>query len=194
MSATQNVPMSIEVGDRNELPVAAARRLFEGSCAFADVAGRATDVQGGAGAKFLGHVAAEADNRNGGAGAIRVVLRGGRYRAQVTLTGVALTDIGAQVFASANDTYALTSNGGVNSLVGRVVRYVGADTAIVEFVPVNDKVTTIVQQVHIANALAAYVTPDLDTEAELIVAINAHGAKINAILAALEAAGVLAAA
>lgn len=192
--ALRNNPLELEIGDRNEAPAAAGRQFFQGSMAFADVAGRATDVQGDAGAQFLGHVAAYCDNRTGGAGAKRVLLMGGRYRAQVALTGVALTDIGKQVFASDNNTYALTSNGGANSLVGRVVRYVQADTAVVEFTPVSDTVAVVVQQAHIADALHSYGAGDLDIEAELITAINAHGAKINAVLAALEAAGVLASA
>jgi len=45
---------------------------------------------------------------------------------------------------------------------------------------------------HIDDVEAAYETPELDTEAELIVAINANGAAINAILAALENAGIVA--
>lgn len=45
---------------------------------------------------------------------------------------------------------------------------------------------------HIVDANAAYVTPGLDTEAELIVAINALGTKVNAILVALETFGITA--
>jgi hypothetical protein len=191
MPATRNEPLELEIGDRNECPAAAGEDLYEGSMAFADVAGRATSTLG---AKFLGHLAVECNNVAGGAGAINALLRAGRYRAQVTVPGVALTDIGAQVFASDNNTLALTSNGGVNTLVGRVVRYVTANTAIVEFHAANDAVTTVVQQAHIVDALHSYGAGDLDTEAELITAINAHGAKINALLAALEAAGVLASA
>lgn len=48
------------------------------------------------------------------------------------------------------------------------------------------------QAAHIADAKADYATPDLDTEAEVIVAINATNTKLNAILAALEGAGILA--
>ncbi|OGP75469.1 MAG: hypothetical protein A2Y80_01250 [Deltaproteobacteria bacterium RBG_13_58_19] len=187
MAATRNNPLELEIGDRNEAPVAASKQLFEGSMAFADVAGRATDVLG---AQFLGHVAVMADNRTGGAGAINVVLRGGRYRAQVPLTGVALTDIGKQVFASDNETYTLDDGEGDNALVGRVIRYVAADKAIVEFTPVNYTVATVVQQDHIANAKVDYTTGNLDLEAEIITAFNTTNGKINAILAALEAAGV----
>ncbi len=43
---------------------------------------------------------------------------------------------------------------------------------------------------HCEDAEANYVSPELDTEAEIIVAINATNAKINAILASLEAFGI----
>lgn len=185
MAATGNAILELEIGDRNEAPVAADKRLYRGSMAFADADGRATNVLG---AKFLGHVAAEANNTAGGAGAINVLLHAGRYRAQVAITGVALTDRGKQVYASDNNTYTLTA--GSNTLVGRVVRYVGANTALVEFFPDAGILAMVVEQAHIANAKVDYTTGDLDAEAEIIAALNATNTKINSILANLEGAGV----
>ncbi|MFH0894764.1 MAG: hypothetical protein V2A54_10035 [Bacteroidota bacterium] len=49
------------------------------------------------------------------------------------------------------------------------------------------------QASHIANAVVNYTTGDLDSEAELITAINAANTKINSILTALEGVGILAA-
>ncbi len=188
MAATGNTPLELEIGDRNECPVAAGQQLFRGAMVFADAAGRATSVLG---AKFLGHAAAEADNRTGGAGAINVLLHGGCYRAQVAVPSVALTDIGKEVFASDDNTLSLSSSGGANTLVGRVIRYVDTNLAIVEFSPVVDvTVTTVAQQAHIADAKVNYTTGDLDTEAKLITAFNTTNAKINAILASDEAAGI----
>jgi hypothetical protein len=46
-------------------------------------------------------------------------------------------------------------------------------------------------QSHIADAKADYTTGDLDSEAEVIAAVNATNAKINSILAALETSGQL---
>lgn len=48
------------------------------------------------------------------------------------------------------------------------------------------------QASHIADQKTDYTTGDLDTEAEQIAAFNATNTAINAILAALEGAGVLA--
>lgn len=50
------------------------------------------------------------------------------------------------------------------------------------------------QQALIADAIVSYATLDLDTEAEIIVAINATNTKLNAILDILEAHGLMAAA
>lgn len=191
MTASRNNPLELEIGDRNECPVAAGQRLFQGACVFKDAAGRATAVVG----PFLGHAAAEADNRNGGAGAINVLLHSGPYRAQVTISSVALTDIGKEVFASADDTYALTANGGANALVGFVKRYVTTNTAVVEFIPVHGDLITVVEQAHIADTKANYAAADVQTDgtadgAKIATALNTLAQKINAILASNEAAGV----
>ena len=44
----------------------------------------------------------------------------------------------------------------------------------------------------ITNAKVDYTTEDLDTEAEIIAAFNTTNGKINSILAALRAAGIIA--
>ena len=48
------------------------------------------------------------------------------------------------------------------------------------------------QQAHIADASVAYTTGDLDSEAEIIAAVNATNTKINSILTALEGFGAVA--
>ena len=48
------------------------------------------------------------------------------------------------------------------------------------------------QASHIADAGVAYTSGDLDTAAEIAVALNATNTKINSILAALEGVGILA--
>jgi hypothetical protein len=127
MAATKNAPLEIESGDRNVIPVASGKQLFQGAMAWLDGSGYATPTPG---AVFLGHVVAEADNRTGGNGAISVWTRAGIYKAEVTLTGVAITDVGEEVFASDDNTLSLTTGG---HQVGKVVRYVKANTAVVEF-------------------------------------------------------------
>jgi len=127
MAATMNVPFEWETGDRNEIPVATTKRLFEGAMAFLDASGYATPTPGSV---FLGHVTAEADNRTGLDAAIPAYLRYGRYRGEVALTGVALTDVGSPVYATDDNTLSLVGT----YAVGKVVRYVSANVAIVEFI------------------------------------------------------------
>lgn len=126
MAASKNVPVVLETGDRNVIPVAATKRLFQGAMAWLDASGYATPTPG---ETFLGHVTAEADNRTGLDGALSVSLHYGRYRLQVALTGVALTDVGAPVYATDDNTCALVGT----YQVGKVVRYVSANLAVVEF-------------------------------------------------------------
>jgi len=57
--------------------------------------------------------------------------RVGVWRQEFALSGVAVTDIGAAVYASDDGTLTLTA--GTNSPVGKVVRYVSANLAEVEF-------------------------------------------------------------
>lgn len=49
----------------------------------------------------------------------------------LTITGVAVTDVGSDVYASDGNTYTLTV--GSNSFVGKVVRYVSSNLAMVQF-------------------------------------------------------------
>ena len=126
MAASKNAILVQETGDRNVIPVAATEQLFQGAMAFLDASGYASATPGEV---FLGHVVAEADNSAGLDGAISATVRQGVYKAQVTLTGVALTDVGGPVYATDDNTYALVGT----YQVGKVIRYVAANTAVVEF-------------------------------------------------------------
>jgi hypothetical protein len=127
MAATKNAPLEIEIGDRNVTPVAAGKHIFQGAMVWLDASGYATPTPG---AVFVGHAIAEANNSSGANGAISVWTRAGIYKAEVTLASVALTDMGEEVFASDDVTLSLTTGG---HQVGKVFRYVKANTAVVEF-------------------------------------------------------------
>lgn len=188
MALTKNTPIKEVLGDYIDLPLYRGIHAYEGAMLFLRADGYVTNAAGGL--KFLGHCDAEADNTNGNDGDLAVRIRRGNYRLQVTLTGVALTDVGLPVYASDDGT--LTTTATSNSLVGRIVRYVAANTCIVEFHGIGEGTVTVTQQAHIADAKTNYTTGDLDTEAEIIAAFNTTNGKINAILSALESAGVLA--
>lgn len=116
-----------EVGEYDELPVKASAVIYRGS-AVGLTSGYARPLN--AGDIFMGHAFA-AITGGSSDGDVKVKVRRGRYRLQVTLSSVAVTDVGKPVYMSADDTYTLTATS--NSRVGKVVRYVAANTCIVEF-------------------------------------------------------------
>lgn len=131
MAASANVPLTVESGmsgHLNTLSVYESVRPYEGA-----MAGMASGYVRPlvAGDQFAGHFYAEKDNTTGASGAVSVQLRQGRYRAQVAITSVAITDVGKPVYASADNGYSLTPT--AYSRVGHVVRYVTTNTCIVEF-------------------------------------------------------------
>ena len=84
-----------------------------------------------AGDKFRGFAYGQADNSASAvAGAIRVDVIPKGFR-RVTLSGIAITDVGKPVYMSDDATFTLT--GTSNSFVGYVHRYVDTDTCVIEF-------------------------------------------------------------
>lgn len=123
-----NTPLRHEVGNFNELPVAASTKIYQGA-----MVGLTSGYARGlvAGDTFVGHANAIADNSSGNAGDIKVQVLSGSYLLQVTLASVAVTSVGANVYASDNGTLTLSET---TSLVGKVARYVTTNTAVVRFV------------------------------------------------------------
>jgi len=131
MALSKNTPLKEVLGDFVDLPLAAGKKAYEGAMLFLQADGYVTNAAGGL--PFLGHADALADNTNGGNGDVSARIRWGRYRAQVTLSGVTIANVGDTVYASDDGTLTLDDGGGANSKVGKVVRYVGTDTCVVEF-------------------------------------------------------------
>lgn len=119
---------SFEIPDRNDLPVIATDIIYEGAAVGDNGSGYARPLQ--AGDPFRGFALGKADNSVGAAGDINVHLIT-RGRVQLTVSGVAITDVGKAVYASDDNAFTLTSS--TNTYIGRVVRYVGSNTCIVEF-------------------------------------------------------------
>ena len=128
MALTQDTPGAYELGDFNDLPVKASTTIYEGA-AVGETAGYMRGLV--AGDVFVGFASGKADNSavaTDGAINVRVWNKG---RKLITLTGVAVTDIGAKVYADADDSFTLASSGA--SVVGHVIRYVAANTCVIEF-------------------------------------------------------------
>ena len=128
MALTANTPLTFIRGEQSEYPQAAAV-VYEGAILGDNGSGYARCLV--AGDPFVGHSMEYYDNSAGSAGDNKIKRMRGRYRLEVTLTGVAITDVGKAVYASADDTLTLTA--GANSRVGVVERYVTTNTAIVDF-------------------------------------------------------------
>lgn len=137
MVATADILTKQEIGDFNDLPVKASTTIYEGAMVGDDGSGYARGLV--AGDPFRGHCF-EQVTCGTTAGAKNVKVRKGTYRMEVTVSGAsAVTDVGKQVYGSADNTYTLTK--GSNTPVGRVVRWVTSTTCVVEF-------STVIAQAH----------------------------------------------
>lgn len=127
MAMTSDSPLIEVQGKFNTLPLAAVL-VYAGAALTLNASGYATN--GTAGQRFVGHSYSRVDNSAGSAGDLTVDVYTGTYRGVVTLTGVAITDVGKDVYLSDENTYTLTPT---LTRVGKVVRYDSANTAEVEF-------------------------------------------------------------
>lgn len=134
MSLAENTNLPLVVGD-NAVPAAADAVGYKGSMiSISETSGEEGYGQAlVAGEVFAGHCLDDFDNTDGDDGDIDIQVRAGKYRLKVTITDVAVTNVGDTVYASDDGTYTLTE--GSNSQVGKVTRYVGSNTAEVEFEP-----------------------------------------------------------
>lgn len=124
-----NAPVQRAIGDLNELPVAASATIYEGSMCTKNSSGYVNVLA--VSERFAGHAFAKVDNSSGLDGAKKVKLYKGKYCLEVTLSGVAVTDVGKNVYATDDATLSLTRTDGV--FVGKVARYVTTNTCVVEF-------------------------------------------------------------
>ncbi len=124
-----NLPRTYEGGDINAHPVIASDIIYEGAAVGDNGSGYARPLV--AGDKFLGFSETKYDNSAGVAGAIYARCKE-RGRVKLTVTGAsALTDKGANVYASDDNTFTLTK--GSNTWIGRVHRWEVSTTCVVEY-------------------------------------------------------------
>lgn len=129
MALSKDQPRAYELGTINELPVKAAVKIYENAVVGVEVAtGYARPLV--AGDAFGGFAESSADNSGGSSGDIRVRART-KGVVQIPLSGAALTDYGAKVYASDDGTF--TKTAGSNTYVGRVYRYVSTGVVLLAF-------------------------------------------------------------
>ena len=119
-----------ELGTINELPVIANDIIYEGAAVGDNGSGYMRPLV--AGDPFRGFAESKVDNTAVGAAAgdklVRLRVNG---LVKITLSGIAITDVGKPVWASDDDTFTLTQS--TNSFIGFIYRYVAANTCIVAF-------------------------------------------------------------
>jgi len=117
----------LEVGDVNGLPVKAGVNLYHNAAVGVEAAtGYARPLI--AGDLWAGWVAETVDNTSGSDGAVNVKTEVNR-NIVLNVTGVVITSFGANVYASSDNDFTLTSTS--NTLIGTVKRFVSAGKAVV---------------------------------------------------------------
>lgn len=173
-----NKPRSYELGNRNDLLMIASDIIYEGAAVGIDSAtGHARPLT--AGDKFVGFAESTVDNSAGAAAAksVRVITQG---LIALNVTSAAITDIGAAVYASDDDTFVKTASG--NSYVGRIHRHVSSGKAIVAF-NANPSGGTLAALTDNSGGTASdTLAPISDTATKNAIASLA--AKVNALLVA----------
>lgn len=124
-----NSPRVQEIGKLNAFPVIASDIIYEGAAVgLVDATGHARPLA--AGDRFAGFANFKIDNSAGSAAAVNVeVVESGK--AQLSVSGAVITDIGQPVYATDDDTFVFSPVGGV--FIGFVHRFVSAGVVIVAF-------------------------------------------------------------
>jgi hypothetical protein len=171
-------PRDYELGDVNEFPVIADDIIYEGAAVGDNAAGYARPLV--AGDLFRGFATRKAANAGGAAGdqTVEVNTRG---RLVLPISGVAITDVGKEVYASDDDTFTLTM--GTNTRIGFVYRFISSGYAVVEFNAACGYVTELTDSTGgtVSDTLAAGIA-----DAVAKNAIAALAAKVNFLLRKLK--------
>lgn len=117
-----------DLGTINELPMIAGDIIYEGAAVGDNGSGYVRPLQ--AGDPFSGFCEQNADNTAGAAGdtLVRVRTQGA---VQLDIAGLAITHVGAPIYASDDNTFTLTATS--NSYIGRVSRFISLGVGVVSF-------------------------------------------------------------
>jgi hypothetical protein len=179
---TAALARTYEVGDHAHYGVKDVSAIFQGSAVglvpSSTGAGYARQLT--AGDFFVGFAEMDVASTAGdGAATVRVRQRG---KVLLTITSVAVTDIGKPVYASDGDTFTLTQSTNVH--IGRVVRVAATNTAVVEFDASGGGLGRIVELTDSSGGTAADTIAAIGgsyNQAEVRNAVASLAAKINAL-------------
>lgn len=128
MALSKDTPQVWELGEINQLPVAASTKVYEGSALGDNGSGYVRPLT--AGDPFRGFSLQNVDNSAGAAGDKSVQFRD-EGKVKLAVSGAAITDVGKAVYASDDGTFTLTATS--NSFVGRIYRWVSTGVVIVKY-------------------------------------------------------------
>lgn len=123
-----DTPRAYSLAEFEDYPVIASDIIYEGAAVGDNGSGYARPLQ--AGDPFRGFATQQCDNSSGSAGDKRVRTRT-KGRIQLSITSLAITDVGKDVYASDDNTFTLTQS--TNTRIGHVVQYVSSGVGIIEF-------------------------------------------------------------
>jgi hypothetical protein len=112
----------------NSISVAASAKIFEGSLIGATSGGYGRPLQ--TGDKAMGFAKDNIDNSDGSDGDRKVDIRA-KGKVSLFISGLAMANVGAKVYASDDNTFTLTETN--NVYVGKVVRFEKSDYGMVAF-------------------------------------------------------------
>jgi hypothetical protein len=134
----KDTPRAYLLADYDDQPIIAADIIYEGAAVGDNGSGYARPLV--AGDPFLGFATQQCDNTQTGnaAGSKRVrVKRKGAI--QLSISGLAITDVGKAVYASDDDTFTLTAS--TNTCIGSVRAWVSTGIGIIEFEATESRIT-----------------------------------------------------
>ena len=131
-AATADKTIPAREGIYDDLPVLAAKKIFQGTVVSITAAGFAT-FYAGTDVIFAGFADKLADNTDGASGDIKVRVRRDVHVVRVTLTSAAQADVGDAVYASDDSTLTLTA--ATNMFVGRVAELEGTNSILLKVMP-----------------------------------------------------------
>ena len=124
----KDTPRPWVLGEHIGHPIIANDIVYEGAAVGDNGSGYARPLV--AGDPFLGFCTMQCDNTGGSAGDKNVVIKC-EGACQLSVTSVAITDVGKDVFASDDDTFVLTQS--TNTRIGTVRQFISSGVALVDF-------------------------------------------------------------
>jgi len=130
---TKDTNRVYELGNINELPVAAGEVIYQGAAIGCDSSGYAKTLEDGD--TFAGFAEENYDNAAGSNGAKNVRIRK-KGSILLEISGITLADVNKSVYATDDNTFTLSSTNAV--YIGQISRIDASGSALVEFA--SDKI------------------------------------------------------